>query len=446
MFEQISFSYEDGRPVEGKGVGRKILDRVKETYNSELKEFSYDGKKTLFTLGSLRSDWFEFNVVLKDDRMRCPNRGKTIKVKMNFALKIPLQATVNALRGQDSDNYQEAIREEVFLVVGDFVLVLEPARVVYHLTEVSSVDVSTTMIVTLGPVMDFLLSNQNVKDLFSLDWVKAKRILKNLRIKASPSNQEYKTIGLSNLPCKDQLFTLKRKGGADCGDPKEVTVYDYFVNRWNIDLCYSSDVPCINVGKPKRPTYIPLELCSLVSLQRYTKALTTLQRSSLVEKSRQKPLERMRVLTDALSRSNYGSEPMLCNRVISINSDFIEVEGHVLQAPRCIVPQRINDQYLTNVLLKINAKLGGLNSILEAEHAPSIPIVSRTPTIVIGMDVSHGSPEQTDIPSIAAVVSSLEWPLISKYRACLRTQFQKVEMIDNLFKKVSNGVDKGIIR
>jgi eukaryotic translation initiation factor 2C len=39
-------------------------------------------------------------------------------------------------------------------------------------------------------------------------------------------------------------------------------------------------------------------LCNLVSLQRYTKSLSTLQRSSLVEKSRQKPQERMSVLSD----------------------------------------------------------------------------------------------------------------------------------------------------
>jgi len=43
-------------------------------------------------------------------RMRRPNRAKTFKVEISFASKIPLQAIVNALRGQDSDNYQEAIR------------------------------------------------------------------------------------------------------------------------------------------------------------------------------------------------------------------------------------------------------------------------------------------------------------------------------------------------
>lgn len=40
----------------------------------------------------------------------------------------------------------------------------------------------------------------------------------------------------------------------------EISVYDYFVNQRNIELRYSGDLPCINVGKPKRPTYIPLEV------------------------------------------------------------------------------------------------------------------------------------------------------------------------------------------
>lgn len=54
-------------------------------------------------------------------------------------------------------------------------------------------------------------------------------------------------------------FTLKQKGGSD-EDSIEITVYDYFVNHRHIDLRYSSDLPCINVGKPKRPTFIPIEV------------------------------------------------------------------------------------------------------------------------------------------------------------------------------------------
>lgn len=59
-----------------------------------------------------------------------------------------------------------------------------------------------------------------------------------------------------------------------------------------------------------------------------------------------------------------------------------------------------------NVLLII-LQLGGLNSILAVEHSPSIPVVSKAPTIILGMDVSHGSPGQSDIPSIAAVLCFL---------------------------------------
>lgn len=65
---QVALFYEDGRPVDGKGVGRKVLDRVRDTYESELggKEFAYDGEKSLFTVGSLPRNKLEFTVVLED--------------------------------------------------------------------------------------------------------------------------------------------------------------------------------------------------------------------------------------------------------------------------------------------------------------------------------------------------------------------------------------------
>lgn len=48
-------------------------------------------------------------------------------------------------------------------------------------------------------------------------------------------------------------------------------------------------------------------------------------------------------------------------------------------------------------------QLGGLNSMLVVEHNHAIPIVSSSPTLILGMDVSHGQPGQSDVPSIAAV-------------------------------------------
>ncbi|THG18855.1 hypothetical protein TEA_005634 [Camellia sinensis var. sinensis] len=612
----VSIFYEDDRPLDGKGIGRKIIDKVHETYESELgkKDFAYDGEKSLFTVGALPRNKMEFTVVLDSvspksfgsktngsgspggngspnesdrKRLRRAPQSKTFKVEISFAAKIPVQAIASALRGQESENSQEALR------VLDIILrqhaskqgCLLVRQSFFHDNQSNFTDLgggvlgcrdgSTTTIVQPGPVIDFLIANQGVRDPFQVDWAKAKRTLKNLRIKVTPSNMEYRIIGLSESPCKEQMFSLKTRGQKDENESVDVTVYDYFVNYRHLELRYSADLPCVNVGKPKRPTYIPIELCMLVSLQRYTKALTVHQRSSLVEKSRQKPQEKIRILTDVMKSNNYGSDPMLRSCGVSIQANFTQVEGRVLSAPRlklgngedlmprngrwnlnnkkfveptkiknwvvvnfsarcdvrglcrdlarvgemkgisidppadvfeenpqfrrapppvrvekmfeqmmpklphgpphfilcllpdrknsdvygpwkkknladfgifnqCLAPMRVNDQYLNNLLLKINAKLGGLNSILSIEPARNIPVVSNNPTMIFGMDVSHGSPGHSDVPSIAAVVSSRHWPLISRYRASVRSQSSKVEMIDSLFKRGADNEDTGI--
>lgn len=112
--------------------------------------------------------------------------------------------------------------------------------------------------------------------------------------------------------------------------------------------------------------------------------------------------------------------------------------------------------------------------MLAIEHASCVPLIKDTPTLILGMDVSHGSPGRSDVPSIAAVtiifvtcylifsylasqlivgltygsqvVGSRSWPLISRYRAAVRTQSPKLEMIDALFKPLEGGKDDGIIR
>ncbi|PPR90599.1 hypothetical protein GOBAR_AA30079 [Gossypium barbadense] len=112
----------------------------------------------------------------------------------------------------------------------------------------------------------------------------------------------------------------------------------------------------------------------------------------------------------------------------------------------CMALTRVKYQCFTILLLKINAKLGELNSMLVIEQTPSIPVVSKVPTIILGMDALFGSPEQSDIPSIAAMVGFMKWPLISSYRASGHTRSLKLEMIDSLFKLVSDKVDEGIVR
>ncbi|KAF0911750.1 hypothetical protein E2562_011746 [Oryza meyeriana var. granulata] len=622
----VSIKSEDDKVIDGKGIGRKVMDKLLQTYSSELagKEFAYDGEKCLFTVGPLPQNNFEFTVMLEETSPRAaagspghgsPSQGgkkrskrthlaKKFVVGISYAAKIPLKSVALALRGSESDHAQDALR------VLDIVLRQQQAKRGCLLVRQSffsddfrnlvdltggvsgcrglhssfrttvgglslNMDVSTTMIVTPGPVFDFLLTNQNVRDIRDIDWPRAKKMLKNLRVKAMHNNMEFKIIGLSDEPCSRQTFPMKVRNGSSEGQTVEITVQEYFKSK-QVDLTMPY-LPCLDVGKPKRPNYVPIELCNMVSLQRYTKALSSQQRATLVEKSRQKPQERMRVVTDAVKNNRYDDDPILSSCGMKIEKQLTRVDGRVLSAPtlvvgnsedcipnrgrwnynnkrlfepvkierwaivnfsarcdmsrisrdlincgrtkgiiierpftlvdedsqarrctpvvrvermfekvkanlpgppefllcvlperkncdlygpwkkknlhemgiitQCIVPSvKMNDQYYTNVLLKINAKLGGMNSKLSLEHRHMIPIVNQTPTLILGMDVSHGSPGQADVPSIAAVVGSRCWPLISRYRASVRTQSPKVEMIDSLFKPLDDGKDDGIIR
>ncbi|KAM0005101.1 putative post-transcriptional gene silencing PAZ-Argonaute family [Helianthus debilis subsp. tardiflorus] len=621
----VALFYEDGNPVEAKGVGRRVLDMLYKLYKSEMggKGFAYDGEKTLFTVGPLPGTKLEFPVLLENlssnrtvrgggspsegetKRSRRQPQSKSYTVKINYATKIPIQAIFNALRGQDSEQFHEAVRvldvmlrqhaaKQGCLLVKQSFFHNDPRNSIsigggvvgcrgfhssFRATQAGlslNMDVSTTMIVKPGKVADFLVENQNVKSLREIDWMKAKRSLKNLRVKTFPSNLEYKIIGLSEEPCRQQTFLMKQRNADSPSDPIEITVSEYYAKYRNQELIASHDYPCLNVGKPKRPVYIPLELCELISLQRYTKALSSLQRAKLVEQSRQKPQDRMNCLTDELKRSNYAADPLINSTGITINTMCTQVEGRVLEPPKlkvgnggdlfprggrwslsnktfveptqitrwavvnfsarcdtnslcrdlmrcckakgihleephsviqedrqssrkpaparvelmfeaikrtlpgrprfllcilperknpeiygpwkrrclvedgivtqCMAPARVTDAYLASLLLKINAKMGGLNSLLSVECLQSIPLVSKISTIIFGMDVSHGSPGRSDVPSIAAVVSSRKWPLISRYRASVRSQSARVEMIDALFKPVSAVEDDGMIR
>ncbi|GJW50384.1 hypothetical protein Tco_0091735, partial [Tanacetum coccineum] len=65
-------------------------------------------------------------------------------------------------------------------------------------------------------------------------------------------------------------------------------------------------------------------------------------------------------------------------------------------------------------------------------------------------DISHGSSTESDVPSIIAVNNCSLFrshikALIINLRV-LRTQSPKLEMIDSLFKKVSDTVDDGVMR
>ncbi|KAG6678975.1 hypothetical protein I3842_14G108200 [Carya illinoinensis] len=98
-----------------------------------------------------------------------------------------------------------------------------------------------------------------------------------------------------------------------------------------------------------------------------------------------------------------------------------------------------NNQYLANVSLKINVKVGGCNSVLDDAIQRNIPLLTDRPTI-----------GKTSIPSIAAVVASMDWPEVTQYRGIFSSQGHNQEIIQDLYKLVQDPqrglVHEGMIR
>lgn len=74
-------------------------------------------------------------------------------------------------------------------------------------------------------------------------------------------------------------------------------------------------------------------------------------------------------------------------------------------------------QVCSNIAMKINAKLGGINHIVDPHMMPEL----FRDVIVFGADVTHPSPGEKEIPSIAAVVASMDTHA-SRYAARVRAQ------------------------
>ncbi|CAM1327792.1 AGO1 (predicted) [Pycnogonum litorale] len=101
---------------------------------------------------------------------------------------------------------------------------------------------------------------------------------------------------------------------------------------------------------------------------------------------------------------------------------------------KCVNRMRGYEQLVCNILLKINAKLGGINHQLH--HNMSRPDVLRK-CIIIGADVNHPAPKDTTSPSVAAVVGSFDCSF-SKYDAEVRAQQSRLEIIFDLKLMVKN--------
>lgn len=107
-------------------------------------------------------------------------------------------------------------------------------------------------------------------------------------------------------------------------------------------------------------------------------------------------------------------------------------------ATQCIQVKNVNrttPQTLSNLCLKINVKLGGINNIILPSLRPAS--VFKEPVMFIGAAVTHPPAGDKSKPSIAAVVASMD-AHPSRYAATVRIQTHRQEYICDLARMVRN--------
>ncbi|KAJ7747645.1 argonaute-like protein [Mycena maculata] len=99
----------------------------------------------------------------------------------------------------------------------------------------------------------------------------------------------------------------------------------------------------------------------------------------------------------------------------------VEIGVHTIhmQLNKALGDERKQDQYLSNIALKVNSKLGGINHLLEPD---AMKWLTKQKTMMVGIDVTHPGPTSREgSPSIAAVVASVDANFV-QFPASLRIQ------------------------
>lgn len=108
------------------------------------------------------------------------------------------------------------------------------------------------------------------------------------------------------------------------------------------------------------------------------------------------------------------------------------VPTQCMKSSKC---SRARQQYFANVLLKLNVKMGGINTVPEPRSVSFLTDPAQ-PTLVLGADVVHPAPGSEGRPSFSAVVGNVDSDS-AKYIATMQVQESRVEIIQDLQSMVT---------
>ncbi|KAK7039451.1 protein argonaute 1B [Favolaschia claudopus] len=160
------------------------------------------------------------------------------------------------------------------------------------------------------------------------------------------------------------------------------------------------------------------------------KLLSTPSLQNFQDNSREVALSEIRkVLDNAIGSA--GRKPSFILVLLSHTDNYIypgikkmcdvDIGVHTvhMQLGKALGDERKQDQYLSNVCLKVNSKLGGMNHLLDPT---AMRWLTKHKTMMVGIDVTHPGPGSREgSPSIAAMVASVDDNFV-QFPASMRIQ------------------------
>uniref|UniRef100_A0A0D9WRS8 Piwi domain-containing protein n=1 Tax=Leersia perrieri TaxID=77586 RepID=A0A0D9WRS8_9ORYZ len=535
--------------VSSRSVNRAIMAELVRLYRySDLGERlpAYDGRKNLYTAGTLPFDAREFVVRLSDDDdgTGVPPREREYRVAIKFAARADLHHLREFIAGRQADAPQEALQvldvvlREVanrrYVSIGrsfyspdirkpqrlgdglqswcGFYQSIRPTQMGLSL----NIDMSSTAFIEPLPVIEFVaqILGKDVisRPLSDANRIKIKKALRGVKVEVTHRGnvrRKYRISGLTTQPTHELIFPIDDQMNMK-------SVVEYFKEMYGFTIQHPH-LPC-------------LQACKIVEGQRYTKRLNEKQITSLLKVTCRRPREQEMDILQTVQQNEYDQDPYANEFGINISEKLTSVEARVLPAPwlkyhdtgkekeclpqvgqwnmvnkefnsepvipiysarpdqvekalknvynlalnklkgkelelllailpdnngslygdikricetdlglisQCCLTKhvfKISKQYLANVSLKINVKMGGRNTVLLDAISWRIPLVSDIPTIIFGADVTHPETGEDSSPSIAAVVASQDWPEVTKYAGLVCAQAHRQELIQDLYK------------
>ncbi|CAN6322278.1 unnamed protein product [Urochloa humidicola] len=322
---------------------------------------AYDGRKSLYTAGSLPFESEEFVVTLVDPEKKDKERAeREYKITIRIAGRTDLYHLQQFLRGRQRDMPQETIQvldvvlrespswnyvtvsrsffSTTFGHRGDIGEGLECWRGYYQSLRPTqmglslNIDISATSffkpVTVIKFVEEFLSIRDTSRPLSDRDRVKIKKALRGVRIETSHQQDQirrYKITGVTPIPMSQLIFPVDEKGTRQ-------TVVQYFWDKYNYRLKYGS-WPCLQAGSDSRPVYLPMEVCKIVEGQRYSKKLNDRQVTNILRATCKRPQEREQSIRDMVLHNNYAQDKFAQEFGIKVCSDLVTVPARVLPPP-----------------------------------------------------------------------------------------------------------------